>query len=321
MAQTAQQGSPAQNSQVAAAGDTEDAKETLQIQISSDGTNFGSAATHNGVTVTLTDSNSGANGVNPNAAGLVFADVVAACGANNAGFTLKVTDSGGGMTMATLNVTVNANTPPVLSYANQSVSPGGALTVNPATGPADNVGVSSISVFSQGSFTGTVSVNNSTGVVTVSGAAPVGMHTITIRALDNCGGANGTRDASFMLTVNSTGPANTTTTVTSSVNPSSFGQGVTFTATVATNPASANTPTGSVNFVIDGGAPQTVALAGGDEQLPAHRASIGTVHPGGTHRLDEALFAKRRHGHRLDRRGAQLQRERNGQCRCVQSRP
>ncbi|HJS20460.1 MAG TPA: Ig-like domain-containing protein, partial [Anaerolineales bacterium] len=48
-------------------------------------------------------------------------------------------------------------------------------------------------------------------------------------------------------------PANaaTTTTVTSSVNPSTYGDSVTFTATVT----STSTPTGSVNFVIDGGAP------------------------------------------------------------------
>ena len=49
----------------------------------------------------------------------------------------------------------------------------------------------------------------------------------------------------------------TTTTVASSVNPSTYGQSVTFTATVT----SSSTPTGSVNFVIDGGAP-VVGTAG-----------------------------------------------------------
>ena len=59
-------------------------------------------------------------------------------------------------------------------------------------------------------------------------------------------------------------PANTTTTVASSVNPSVYGQVVTFTATVAANSPDAGTPTGSVQFAIDGtdyGGP--VALSSG----------------------------------------------------------
>ena len=51
-----------------------------------------------------------------------------------------------------------------------------------------------------------------------------------------------------------------TTTVASSVNPSKFGQSVTFTATVDATAPTAPVPTGNVTFVIDGGAPQTVAL-------------------------------------------------------------
>ena len=275
LAQTVQQGSPAQHSQIAAASDAEDAKEILQVQISSDGTNFGNTAMLNGVTVTLTDSNTGATGINPNTTGQVFANVAASCGASNASFIMKVTDSSGATAMAGLNVTVNANTPPVLSYANQSVSSGEALIINPATSPSDNVGVSSIAVLNSGTFTGAVMVNSATGVVTVSGAAPVGTHTITIRAMDNCGGATGTTDTSFMLTVNSTGPMNTTTTVVSSVNPSVFGQSLTFTATVAPVSAGAGTPTGSVNFVIDGGVSQTQALAGGVATLTTSSLTVG----------------------------------------------
>jgi len=54
-------------------------------------------------------------------------------------------------------------------------------------------------VQSKGTYTGTINVNNSSGVVSISNAAPVGTHTITIRATDNCGA---TTDASFTLTVN-----------------------------------------------------------------------------------------------------------------------
>jgi len=180
--------------------DTEDAKDILQAQISSDGLNFGNAATLNGVTVTLTDSNVGATGINPNAAGQVFADVVAACGANNATFTLKATDSGGLMTTTPLTVTVNANTPPVLSYNNPAALVFGiGATINPATGPSDSDGIASLVLQSKGEFTGNVSINSS-GVVTLSNAAPIGTHTITIRATDNC---NQTTDATFTVTVSS----------------------------------------------------------------------------------------------------------------------
>ncbi|MGR3933282.1 Ig-like domain-containing protein [Streptomyces sp. BRA346] len=60
-------------------------------------------------------------------------------------------------------------------------------------------------------------------------------------------------------------PAATTTTVTSSVNPSVFGQPVTFTATVTPNPPASGTPTGTVTFVVTGTGGGTVvkALTGG----------------------------------------------------------
>jgi hypothetical protein len=95
--------------------------------------------------------------------------------------------------------TVTANTPPVLTYQTQTTAFNGSLAINPATGPSDNVSVSSIAVQSSGTYTGTISVNNTTGIVSISNAAPVGTHTITIRATDNCGA---TTDASFTLTVN-----------------------------------------------------------------------------------------------------------------------
>ncbi len=65
----------------------------------------------------------------------------------------------------------------------------------------------------------------------------------------------------------------TTTTVASNNNPSVFGQSVTFTATVT---SSGGTPTGNVNFVIDGGAPTVVALNGaGQATLTTSSLSVG----------------------------------------------
>jgi hypothetical protein len=56
----------------------------------------------------------------------------------------------------------------------------------------------------------------------------------------------------------------TTTTVTSSANPSVYGQAVTLTATVTANPPGSGTPTGTVQFYIDGVAQASpVSLSGG----------------------------------------------------------
>src|SRR5207237_4900268 len=95
-------------------------------------------------------------------------------------------------------VNVTANSGPTLTYNNANVLVGGSATINSATGPSDNGSVSSIVVQSVGTYTGTISVNNSTGVVSISNAAPAGSHTITIRATDNC---STTTDASFTLGV------------------------------------------------------------------------------------------------------------------------
>src|SRR5439155_787765 len=65
----------------------------------------------------------------------------------------------------------------------------------------------------------------------------------------------------------------TTTAVSSSANPSKFGQSVTFTANVS---ASSGTPTGSVQFKIDGsnfGSP--VSLSGGSAQISTSTLSVG----------------------------------------------
>ncbi|HNG34653.1 MAG TPA: putative Ig domain-containing protein, partial [Blastocatellia bacterium] len=181
---TARQSDPAATVSIANADDADQAPQTLNVSV-----NGGASANVNGVTV---------NGLTINATGVISAQVAATCTATNANFTLTVTDNAGASATTTLNVTVTANPAPTLSYANQSVTAGGALQINPATGPSDNSSIATIAVLSAGTFTGTISVNNTTGVVSVSNAQPAGSHTITIRATDNCGA---TRDASFTLGV------------------------------------------------------------------------------------------------------------------------
>jgi hypothetical protein len=98
-----------------------------------------------------------------------------------------------------LQVDVPANTPPTLTYANASVSLGAARTLVPATGLTDNGTISNVAVQSDGTYTGTISVNSS-GAISLVNAGPIGTHTITIRATDNC---SALRDASFQLSVTS----------------------------------------------------------------------------------------------------------------------
>lgn len=99
-------GNPSANSQIATVDDAQDAPNTLNVTV-----NEGTSATVNGVTITL-------NPTAPNASGQVFADVVAACAATTANFTLRVTDSCGLFTEATLTVTVNPdNQSPAINCA------------------------------------------------------------------------------------------------------------------------------------------------------------------------------------------------------------
>jgi hypothetical protein len=184
LAASRQQGSAVSNSTIANLTDPEQALNTLTVTV-----NGGASATVNGVTV---------SGLLVSAGGVVTANIVANCSAANASFSLLVTDSSSATASTTLNVTVTANAPPALSYANQAGAAGGALSINPTSGPSDDGSINSITVQSTGTYTGTISVNNSTGVISLGNAQPSGTHTITIRATDNCGV---TADATFTLTI------------------------------------------------------------------------------------------------------------------------
>jgi hypothetical protein len=83
---------PATKPTIATVSDPDQAANTLAVTV-----NGSTSATFNGVTV---------SNITVNASGEVRADVVAACGASNAGFTLRVTDSKGLFAEATLDVTV-----------------------------------------------------------------------------------------------------------------------------------------------------------------------------------------------------------------------
>ena len=177
-----QEGVPVSNSQIATVSDAQTTAGNLIVTVTG-------ATTSNGVTIS--------NIVNTG--GTITADIVAACDASDASFTLQVSD-GCATATTTLNVTVTANTAPTLTYPNASVNVGNGTTVTPVTGPSDNVSVSTIVVQSVAPSTSpaTITVNNTTGLVTVPNNVPGGTYTVTIRATDNCGA---TTDSPFTLTV------------------------------------------------------------------------------------------------------------------------
>jgi hypothetical protein len=152
-----------------------------------------------GGSVTLTSSSASGNQwyLNGNPVGGAINQTYNATTAGD--YTTTVSTSGCSNTSSAAT-TVTADTPPTLTYGNQAVTLNDSLSLNPVTGPTDNVSISTIVVQSSGTYTGSISVNNSTGVVALTNAAPAGTHTITIRAIDSCGG---TTDATFTLTVSS----------------------------------------------------------------------------------------------------------------------
>ena len=95
--------------------------------------------------------------------------------------------------------------------------------------------------------TGALSGGGTATLATSFGSAVMQMITVVYNGDSNFAGAG--TSASFTQTVNEAG---TTTTVSSSANPSVFGQTVTFTATVSAVSPAAGTPTGTVTFS-DGG--------------------------------------------------------------------
>ncbi|MEW6127478.1 MAG: HYR domain-containing protein [Acidobacteriota bacterium] len=248
---TRQQGSPAGAAvTVGNVSDAETAAGSLTVtQIA------GGSAT--GITVTgITNTN-----------GTITAQVSADCNATTGTVRFQVSD---GISTGTgdLQVNVTNNSTPTLTYNNASVAAGSSTTINAATA-TDNGSIASYSLQNQGTYTGTISVNSGTGQVSISNATPGGAHTITIRAVDNCGGAGGTTDVTFTLTV---------TCPTITINPATLPNG-----TQGTGYSQTITPSGgsSTNYTYSftGTLPTGVNLSVG----PSATASLsGTPTAGGT---------------------------------------
>ena len=133
-------------------------------------------------------------------------------------------------------------------------------TVTPGSGTFDKAARCSSSSTAATSAPVTVS----SGSATINDAAlSVGTHTVVA---NYSGDSNFTASSGTLSGGQTVNQATTTTTVTSSVNPSTFGQTVTFTATVTPGSGMRR---GTVQFVIDGsnfGSPVTVSSGTAHDQ-------------------------------------------------------
>jgi hypothetical protein len=177
---TRQQGSAAATAAIGSVTDVQTAPGSLTV------TQTGGSAT--GITT----------GTIVNSAGAISAPIGASCTAASGTLGFQVSDgslTGGG----NLQVNVTPNTAPTITYANAAIGLGSGGGVVPGTGPNDNGSILAVVLQSQGTYTGTISVNNISGVISLSNAGPIGTHLINVQVADNCFVIT---DSSFLLTVN-----------------------------------------------------------------------------------------------------------------------
>jgi hypothetical protein len=193
--------------------------------------------------------------------------------------TITVSYSGDGnfnaSTSTAITQTVNkgASSTTVASSPNASVF-GQTVTFTAtvsAVGPAAGTPGGTVTFNDGGNSIGSGTLSGGTASLSTSGLS-VGNHTITV-SYSGDGNFNASASAAITQTVNK---GNSSSSVSSSQNPSVFGQSVTFTATVsAVNPA-AGTPGGTVTFNDGGSSIGSATLSGGTGSFSTSSLSVGS---------------------------------------------
>ena len=184
-----------------------------------------------------------------NSGGIITANITADCdkltGARQIG--LNVIDSQFAVGVGVLNFNVIPNPTPTLGqYPSAFVLPGQSVTVTPGAPPSGNGPITITAYVSPNGFSGTLTINQTSGAITISNALPAGFSgTVHISAKESCSPTI-TRTFTFSVAKYYAPPL-----LTSSASPAPAGQPVNFTATV-TAPRGAPAPTGTIQFQING---------------------------------------------------------------------
>ena len=142
-----------------------------------------------------------------------------------------------------------------------------------ATAPGTGTPAGSVEFFDGATSLGTSTLNGSAQATLSTSTLIVGTHSITAKYLGN---SNYNESTSSALS-QQVQKADTTTSVTSSANPSKFGQSVTFTATVSVVAPGTGTPAGSVEFFDGATSLGTSTLNGsGQASFAASTLTVGT---------------------------------------------
>ena len=192
----------------------------------------------------------------------------------NSAFSASIGTSA--LTVAKASTTTTLSSTPSSPVIGQSITLTAMVNVN---SPGSGFGFGNVTFkdTTTGTTLGTATVDALSGIATLSvSTLGLGAHSITASYAGDVGGNfNASTSSALALTV---GPANTQTTVQTSLTPSVFGQNVTFTATVAAVSPGTGTPTGNVTFVdtTTGTTLGSGVLSSGTTTLTVSSVPVGT---------------------------------------------
>jgi hypothetical protein len=236
-------------------------------------TAFGGNATG---TITFLDGTTslGTATVSSNAAQLSLSSLTAGSHSITAKYSGDASFSGSTSTAVTQTVNQGSTTTSIASNLNPSVFGQSAVFTATIQPPAGTTASGTVTFLDGTNPLGTTAISGNSAQLAVSGLSP-GSHSVTA---SYGGNANLSGSASSVLT-QTINQAATATGISSSANPTTFGQAVTFTATV--QPAAGGVPTGTVTF-FDGGAQiGSGSLSGGVAQFTAAAGALAA----GTHSI------------------------------------
>jgi hypothetical protein len=139
-----------------------------------------------------------------------------------------------------------------------------------AVSPAAGIATGTVTFLDGAATLGTASLSSGNATLAISSLA-VGTHVITVSYAGDSN-FNASTSSAIMQTVNK---GNSSTTAASSVNPSVFGQSVTFTATVSAVSPAAGTATGTVTFLDGAATLGTASLSSGSATFSTSSLAIG----------------------------------------------